>query len=151
MDQEVAETLAKIAGVEVEELATAMFEAGSDFSEKTTEEIIYQDFKTFELDDITFGVSQVSAVSRRQLNNIKPELQAYLQKVVADKNLWMAFVMLTDIFQEETELIYVGNDAASIVHQAFEVEETDGSFMLPHVVSRKKQLIPNMMQAMQNR
>jgi manganese-dependent inorganic pyrophosphatase len=128
-----------------------MFEAGSDFSEKTTEEIIYQDFKTFELDDIAFGVSQVSAVSRRQLNSIKPELQAYLQKVVADKNLRMAFVMLTDIFKEETELIYVGNDAASIVQQAFEVEETDGSFMLPHVVSRKKQLIPNMMQAMQNR
>jgi manganese-dependent inorganic pyrophosphatase len=149
VDQEVARNLAELAGVEVEELATAMFEAGSDFESRTTEEIIYQDFKTFEMEDIAFGVSQVSAVSRRQLNGIKPALQECLQKVIADKSLKMVFVMLTDIFKEETELIYMGAGAKNVIQQAFGVEEQDGGFMLPNVVSRKKQLIPAIMQAMQ--
>lgn len=134
----------------MEELATAMFEAGSDFSAKTTEEIFYQDFKIFDSDDITFGVAQVSAVSRRQLNSIKPELQAYLEKVLAEKGLKMVFVMLTDIFQEETELIYAGGMAKGVIEQAFGVSEENGGFMLANVVSRKKQLIPPMMQAMQS-
>lgn len=150
IDKMVAEQLAQIAEVNVEELATAMFEAGSDFSAKTTEEIFYQDFKIFDSDDITFGVAQVSAVSRRQLNSIKPELQAYLEKVLAEKGLKMVFVMLTDIFQEETELIYAGGMAKGVIEQAFGVSEENGGFMLANVVSRKKQLIPPMMQAMQS-
>lgn len=150
VDKMVAEQLAQIADVNVEELATAMFEAGSDFSAKTTEEIFYQDFKIFDSDDITFGVAQVSAVSRRQLNSIKPELQAYLEKVLAEKGLKMVFVMLTDIFQEETELIYAGGMAKGVIEQAFGVSEENGGFMLANVVSRKKQLIPPMMQAMQS-
>lgn len=150
IDKMVAEQLAQIAEVDVEELATAMFEAGSDFSAKTIEEIFYQDFKIFDSDDITFGVAQVSAVSRRQLNSIKPELQAYLEKVLAEKGLKMVFVMLTDIFQEETELIYAGGMAKGVIEQAFGVSEENGGFMLANVVSRKKQLIPPMMQAMQS-
>lgn len=150
LDEAAARQLAAIAGVEVEELATAMFEAGSDFGTKTTEEIMYQDFKTFTIDHIAFGVSQVSAVSRRQLNSIKPALQEYLQTVMADKGLSMAFVMLTDIFKEETELIYQGGNAGRIIEQAFQVKEQKGSVLLPNVVSRKKQLIPQMMQAIQN-
>lgn len=148
IDKEAAQCLAKIAGVEVEELATAMFEAGSDYSSKTAEEIIYQDFKTFESDDVVFGVSQVSAVSRKVLDGIKPSLREYLQNVPAEKGLKMAFVMLTDIFREETELIYVGNGAREIIERAFDVKENNGCFLLKDVVSRKKQFIPLMMQAM---
>ena len=91
----------------------------------------------------------MSAVSRKQLNSIKPELQTYMEKVLAEKGLKMVFVMLTDIFKEETELIYAGGMAKGVVEQAFHVTETDGGFMLSNVVSRKKQLIPPMMQAMQ--
>lgn len=150
MDKMAAEQLAQIANVETEELATAMFEAGSDFSSKTTEEIFYQDFKIFDADDVTFGVAQVSAVSRRQLNSIKPELQNYLDKVLAEKGLKMVFVMLTDIFMEETELIYAGGMAKGVIEQAFGVKEKEGGFLLAEVVSRKKQLIPPMMLAMQS-
>lgn len=150
MDKAAAEALARIADVDVEELATAMFEAGSDFKSKTIEEIFYQDFKVFDSDDIQFGVAQVSAVSRKQLNTIKGDLQEYMRKVLEEKGLKMVFVMLTDIFQEETELIYAGGMAKPVIEKAFGVEEADGGFMLSNVVSRKKQLIPQMMQAMQD-
>ena len=149
MDKAAAESLAKIAGVEVEELATAMFEAGSDFTSKTVEEIFYQDFKVFNMDDLTFGVAQVSAVSRKQLNSIKGELQEYMGRVLEEKGLKMVFVMLTDIFKEETELIYRGNGAKSAIEQAFGVEEKDGGFLVANMVSRKKQFVPQMMQVMQ--
>lgn len=149
VDKMEAEQLAKIAEVDIEELATAMFEAGSDFSSKTTEEIFYQDFKVFTLDDMAFGVSQVSAVSRKQLNSIKEGLKDYMNTVIGEKSLNMAFVMLTDIFSETTELIYMGNGAKEIAEKAFGVKEKKGGYMLEGVVSRKKQLIPSLMQAMQ--
>lgn len=150
VDEATARRLASIAKVDVEELAGAMFEAGSDYSSKSAEEIFHQDFKIFESDDITFGVAQVSAVSRKQLRAIQPQLQAYLETAMAEKGLRMVFVMLTDIFSEETELIYAGAMARDIIEQAFGVSETEeGTFLLPQVVSRKKQFIPPMMQAMQ--
>lgn len=149
VDKMEAEQLAKIAEVDIEELATAMFEAGSDFSSKTTEEIFYQDFKVFTLDDMAFGVSQVSAVSRKQLNSIKEGLRDYMNTVIGEKSLNMAFVMLTDIFSETTELIYMGNGAKEVAEKAFGVKEKKGGYMLEGVVSRKKQLIPSLMQAMQ--
>lgn len=149
VDKMEAEQLAKIAEVDIEELATAMFEAGSDFSSKTTEEIFYQDFKVFTLDDMAFGVSQVSAVSRKQLNSIKEGLRDYMNTVIGEKSLNMAFVMLTDIFSETTELIYMGNGAKEVAEKAFGVKEKKGGYMLEGVVSRKKQLIPSLMQVMQ--
>lgn len=149
VDKAAAEVLAGIAGVEVEELATAMFEAGSDFTSKTTDEIFYQDFKVFDVEDMTFGVAQVSAVSRKQLNSIKDELRQYMGQVLEEKGLKMVFVMLTDIFREETELIYRGSGAKNTIEQAFGTEEENGAFLLPNVVSRKKQFIPKMVQAMQ--
>ena len=68
--------LACAAGIDIDKYAADMFAAGSNLKGKSEQEIFYQDFKIFDSDDITFGVAQVSAVSRRQLNSIKPELQA---------------------------------------------------------------------------
>ncbi len=149
VDVAAARELAVIAGINVEEYAAAMFEAGSDFGDKSPMEILYQDFKEFFLEDLSFGVSQVSAISRRQLNSIKPQLLAELPKVAADRGLKQVYVMLTDILDEDTELIYVGTGAAEVVAKAFGLEEADDLAYLPGVVSRKKQLIPSLMEAMQ--
>jgi len=69
-DIKAAEELAQIAGVELETFAKNMFQAGSDFRNKSTEEIFYQDFKIFHSGDYDFGVSQVSAMSREELDNV---------------------------------------------------------------------------------
>ena len=110
-DKKAAADLAEIAGEDCEKLAFAMFEAGSNFSAKTPEQVLYQDYKTFYADDISFGVSQVSAVSRKMMDDIKQSLKDYLPTVRAEKNVSMVFVMLTDIFEETTELIYDGDNA----------------------------------------
>lgn len=142
LDQEVAETLAKIAEVEIEEHARKMFEAGSDFKNKTTDEIFYQDFKIFHTQDINFGVAQVSAMSATELDKVAVQLKAFMTQVLADKDISMVFVMLTDILEESTKLIYAGGEAEKLVKDAFRVTPDEDGVVLKGVVSRKKQLIP---------
>ena len=151
MDREVGEALAKIAGVDCEELALHMFEAGSDFSKKTIEEIFYQDFKIFHVEDETFAVAQVSAVSATQLESIREKLSDYMETVCKNMQLDMVFVMMTNIIEQSTELLYYGSNAESIVSTTFGADKLSDrhSMILPGVVSRKKQLIPPMMETMQ--
>ncbi|MBQ3773589.1 MAG: inorganic diphosphatase, partial [Pseudobutyrivibrio sp.] len=99
--------------------------------------------------EIKFGVAQVSSVSRSQLNIIKPDLQAYMDTVLASSNLNAVFVMLTDILNETTELLFVGSDAGKIIADAFRMPVATDSYMLEGVVSRKKQLIPPIMESLQ--
>ncbi len=152
IDRAAAEALAAIAGIEIEELATNMFQAGSDFKSKSPEEIFYQDFKTFFASDMEFGVGQISAMSQVELSDVKEKLMPYLEKVLTERKLNMVYVMLTNILEENTELIYAGGDAKQIAEKAFHVshsEEAD-SLYLKSVISRKKQFIPALMSAMQD-
>lgn len=152
VDKLAAETLASIAGIEIETLAKNMFQAGSDFKSKSPEEIFYQDFKTFFVEEVEFGVGQISAMSKEELIQVKEKLLPYLDVVLRERKLSMVYVLLTDILEESTWLIWRGENARDIVERAFSVhgtEETD-SLYLKGVVSRKKQFIPSIMAAMQD-
>jgi manganese-dependent inorganic pyrophosphatase len=147
-DKEAAISLAKICDVDYEELATSMFEAGSDFGSKTPAEIIYQDYKTFYAGDLAFGVSQVSAVSRKMLDDIKAGVIDYLPKVFEEKGVSNVFVLLTDIFKETSEIVCLGDKSMDIMKGAFYKEsDVPECMMLEGVVSRKKQFIPPVMAA----
>ncbi len=149
-DVKTAKELAQIAGVDYEELAISMFEAGSDFRDRTTEEIFYQDFKTFDTDEVKFGVAQISAISRKQLNSIEGNLRDYMDRVRLDKDLDMIFVMLTDILEQGSYVLYGGNDAYDTLSLSFGQETLhDDICDLPGVVSRKKQLVPRIIEAIQ--
>ncbi len=153
-DRAAAAELAKIAGVDIKQHAMAMFEAGSNFASKTISEIFYQDFKTFSQGDIDFGVSQISAVSDKQLNDIRKSLPDYMKQVLSDRNLNQVYVMLTNILDQSSRLICAGEGADVTVKDAFPGREAlsdmAGSYIfLPGVVSRKKQVIPALIQAME--
>lgn len=151
VDRMAAEALAAIAGVNIEELAANMFQAGSDFKSKSPEEIFYQDFKTFFSSDMEFGVGQIGAMSRTALLDVKEKLLPYLDTVLKERKLAMVYVMLTNILEENTTLIYLGDSACSFAEKAFHthVPEGEDSLLLKGVVSRKKQFIPALMSAMQ--
>ena len=118
IDRNAALALAKIAGVEVAELASAMFEAGSDFDNKTEDEILNQDFKIFHSGTINFGVAQISAMGRQELDKVQERIAPKLDQLLGEKQIQMVFVMLTDILNESTYLIYRGTDAAQIIVEA---------------------------------
>lgn len=149
VDRAAAEELAIIAGIEIEVLAKNMFQAASDFNKKTPEEIFNQDFKTFVSDKYEFGVAQLSAMSKEELETVRKKLKGYIADVLKERNLDMAFVMLTDILEESTILIGAGEDADLMISKAFAVSREEDGFLLKGVVSRKKQLIPALMAAMQ--
>lgn len=148
-DRAAAEKLANIAGIDIEILAKNMFQAGSDFNRKTPEEIFYQDFKKFTAGEYNFGVAQLSAMSREELESVRERLNNYIA-VALDKNgLDMIFLMLTDIIEESTILLFAGDQAEAIIGKAFSASKEAEGYLLKGVVSRKKQLIPSLMAVMQ--
>ncbi len=148
-DIEAAEHLAKIAGVDVTEFAGEIFEAGSNLKSKSADEIFYQDYKDFSVGDATFGVGQINSLNALELSEIKDRLYPYLEKAREEHGVDMIFFMLTNIIRESTELLCVGSMAKQVIENAFHVKEVANSFKLDGVVSRKKQLIPAIVAAMQ--
>ena len=149
LDKAVAEELAGIAGINTEEHAKAMFQAGSDFGSKTPEEIFYQDYKKFIVDDLAFGVGQISFMSEEELQTVKDRLMPYMEKECGKHGIKMVFFMLTNIIKESTELLCYGEGSDGLVYEAFGEKVEDSSCRLEGVVSRKKQLIPKFMNALQ--
>lgn len=151
LDKTVAENLAAIAEVSIEEHAKNMFRAGSDFKNKTTEEIFYQDFKVFHTDDCEFGVAQISAMSREELDRLGEQLRPFMTQVLGEKKLDMVYVMLTDILEESSKIIFAGNDAGKMLARAFKKQEDVQGILLDGIVSRKKQMIPTLMNTLAER
>lgn len=149
MDKEAGEKLGEIAGIDVEKYAMDMFGAGSDFGSKTDEEIFNLDYKRFNVGDVTYGIGQVSSVSKKELDDLKEQMLAYMEKVVANGEENMVYLMMTDILEESSELLCAGNGALSTACQAFGVEPGDRSVYLKGAVSRKKQIVPQLTAVLQ--
>ena len=126
----------------MEELAQDMFQAGSNLKGKTAEEICFQDFKYFSVSDIRFGVGQVNSMHTEELQEIKESVLPYLEHVANSQRLDMVFFMLTNIVEEDTELLCYGKGAKEQVLEAFDLPVDTEDIHLAGVVSRKKQLIP---------
>lgn len=149
VDKATAERLAKIAEIDIEPYATEMFTAGSDLKGKTAKEICYQDFKKFNAGDVQFGVGQISSMSADELEEIRDTVMPYLETLAAENGLDMVFFMMTNIIEESTTLLMYGENSDEVITTAFVTEAEEGSAYLPGVVSRKKQLIPNLLTAFQ--
>ena len=149
-DKTAAYELAETAGIDCEKFGVEMFTAGSNLIEKTPEEIFYQDYKKFEVGKITLGVGQINSMSEKELSAIKEKMLNYVAKTCSEHRLDMVFFMLTDIITESTELICYGEGADELCKEAFGKTPVNGCLTLGGVVSRKKQLIPAFMSAINN-
>ena len=149
LDRQAATDLAKLAGIDMESYAKDMFNAGSDLKHKSPEEIFYQDFKKFTAGTITFGVGQITSMNQDELNDIKQRMTDYMELAKAHHEVDMIYFMLTNILEESTELLCYGPGAVENAQHAFG-KEADGAVVnLTGVVSRKKQLIPKLMEELQ--
>lgn len=149
-DKMAAGALALIAGINIEQFAKEMFKAGSNLKDKSPEEIFYQDYKKFIAEDeINFGVGQISSMDSDELAEIKERLIPFMVSECGRHGVTRVFFMLTNIIEESTELLYYGEGSEEMARIAFHMEPEDGVFDLKGVVSRKKQLIPALMEAAQ--
>ncbi|QHI72528.1 putative manganese-dependent inorganic diphosphatase [Aminipila terrae] len=149
LDKAAAEKLAQIAEVNIEEHAEKMFRAGSSLQDKSTEEIFYQDYKKFASNGIKFGAGQITSMDGEELAALKPKILPFMENACKSSSADMLFFMLTDVIHESTELLFVGEDARNIVERAFGVKPEESSIVMKNIVSRKKQVIPQLINAMQ--
>ena len=149
LDEAAAKALAKIAGIEIETLAQEMFNAGSNLKGKTAEEICFLDFKQFTVNDTSFGVGQVNSMSAEELKELKEIVGPHLEKARQNHGLDMIFFMLTNIVTESSELLCSGHEAREKIINAYDLNDDAHELMLKGVVSRKKQLVPTLVGALQ--
>ena len=149
VDEMIARDLAKIAGIDVEDHAMAMFNAGSKLGKKSPDEIFHIDCKAFKSEQFKITISQVTSVSRRELERVKERLLPYMESLLPNSGMDMLFLMLTNIIDQSTDLLYVGQGAKGVVESAFSQETAENSVLLQGVVSRKKQVLGPLMTAME--
>ena len=140
-DAATLEKLASIAGIDPEKYALEMFKAGTSLVGKTPEEILTQDFKEFTIDNNKIAIAQVFTMDLDSIDSLKDDLVEAME-VKKNEAGYAAFILLlTDIFKEASEIVVVG-DKKDLVAKAFGKTIEDNSFYTPGVVSRKKQVVP---------
>ena len=149
-DKMAAGALALIADISIEEFAREMFKAGSNLKDKSPEEIFYQDYKKFIAEgDVCFGVGQISSMDVDELKEIKERLLPFMVSECGRHGVSRVYFMLTNIMEQSTELLFYGEGREEMAVNAFKMQPENGTIYLKGVVSRKKQLIPPLMEAAQ--
>ena len=146
-DVAAARELAEIAGVNAEEYGLAMLKAGADLSEKTIDELISLDAKEFQMGNYKTEIAQVNAVDLNDVLSRQDELEAKLSEVVKNKGLDLFLFVLTDILNNDSVAIAIGNETAA-VEEAYNVKLENNRALLKGVVSRKKQIVPGLTRAL---
>lgn len=150
VDRAAAQTLAKIAEIDIPQYAQEMFEAGSDLSSRSIEEIFYQDYKTFSTAGVSFGVGQITSVSDSSLRSLVPSLQEFMKEKQSKDPSTMLFFMLTNIIEESTIVLCSGLHAEEILKQSNHIEQIpQEGLLVPGMVSRKKQFLPSIIATLQ--
>ncbi len=138
-DRRIAERLARIAGLDLEELGRKVFSAGS--ADKPAGTLLTTDLKEFHLGDHRLAISQITSMDVAPILARKDELLAEMGVLKKDKGYDMVILMITDVLREGTELLFLGD--AEVLRQAFNLGEIeDNHVFLKSIVSRKKQMVP---------
>ena len=137
-DIRTAERMARIANVSLEELGKEIFSVSGDH--RTAEDLMFADYKEFHIAGHNLAVAQVTCVDSPAMLERKEEFLALMEKTAREKGFSMMILMLTDVLLEGTQIIFFGDDET--ISQAFNVHPKENTAFLPHIMSRKKQVIP---------
>ncbi len=137
-DIAMAQRLARIANLPLEEIGKSLF--GYVAEDKTAEELLKTDYKEFHIAEQNIAVSQITCMDSEGLLPRQEEFLQVMRKLQTERAMDMVILMITDVLLEGTHLLYIGSD--DIIQQAFSAEPKNQHLFLPHVMSRKKQVIP---------
>ena len=150
VDREAVLALANYLEIDYKEYGIKMFEAGSELKDKTKEEIIYHDFKLFHVEDKQIGVGQIFTTSFNYNEKDILEYQKLLDTISVNNNYVIVALFITDIIKNGSYIIY-NTKSESIMSDAFGIENIKQGTYLQDVVSRKKQMIPQVIEVLENR
>ncbi|MCM3730247.1 manganese-dependent inorganic pyrophosphatase [Fictibacillus nanhaiensis] len=146
-DVDAARELAEIAGVDAEVYGLDMLKAGADLSDKSIEELISLDAKEFNIGASKVEVAQVNTVDASDVLKHQDELEEAISKVIDKKELDLFMFVVTDILTNDSTALALGKRAQS-VEDAYNVKLENNTAVLKGVVSRKKQIVPVLTEAM---
>lgn len=146
-DVTAASELAEIAGVDAAEYGLSLLKAGADLSNKTLEDLMSLDSKEFEAGNHRFEVAQVNAIDVNEVISRQAELEVLMEQIIAKKGLDLFTFVVTDILNNDSVAIVLG-EKAGIIEGAFKSSVVDNRVLLPGVVSRKKQIVPVITEAL---
>lgn len=141
-DKRAVEDLAKIAGVEdVKALGMEMFKVKSAVDGASMKDLVFRDYKDFDMNGKKIGIGQLEVVDLSILDNVRQGLKEELQRV-KDEGRHSVCLLLTDIMKEGSDMLII-SDEPEMIGQAFDVTIVGDTVWLPGVMSRKKQVVPN--------
>src|SRR6185312_2207479 len=136
-----------IAGVDAQEYGLAMLKDGADLSDKSLEDLVSLDAKEFAIGDVKIEVAQVNAIDINDVMNRQAELEDLLSHVIAEKELGLFLFVVTDILNNDSVVLALGKEAER-ASAAFNVTLVNNTATLKGVVSRKKQIVPVLTEAL---
>ncbi len=146
-DKAVCAELAELCGEsDLEALGIEMFKVKSAVEGTPVRELVFRDYKDFNMSGSGVGVGQLELVDLSIVDGIKADLEKDIKDLKAEKGHHTVLLMLTDIMKEGTELL-VASDDESVVEKAFGVAPAGGKAWLPGIMSRKKQIVPDLEKA----
>lgn len=141
VDRMILERLARIADLDTEKFAVEMFKAGTSLVGKTPQELLAQDLKVFTVNEEKIGIAQVYTMDPASLGEMKADLLNLMEERAKEYNYSIFILMLTDIFEQSSEMVVVGHNK-NLIAKAFGKTLENNSFFAPGIVSRKKQVVP---------
>lgn len=146
-DKEAAEALGKIAGEsDLAALGMEMFKVKSAVEGTPARELVLRDYKDFDMNGNKVGIGQLEVVDLSILDSVKPALAEDIKALKAEGSRHSVFLLLTDIMKEGSEML-IASDDPSVVEKAFGIAPAEGKVWLDGVMSRKKQVVPNLEKA----
>ena len=147
LDKRALEEVSKIAGVDWYEYGLEMLKAGSSLKGKTKEEVLYTDFKNFEFDDKKMGIGQISTFDINEIKKDSDEYVSMINKIATNNDYDLLALFATDILSNGS-YVFFNDSAKEIVAEGYKVEDIYQGYYLDGCVSRKKQMVPNLMETL---
>lgn len=141
-DREIATFLADQLGIDIKEYALQMFEAKSDVSRFSDEDLIKMDSKKYEVDDKKYRISVLETTAPNIVLDRKDSILKTIEDIKVNESLDEVLLFIIDILNEEATLFVPNDSVKAIATNSFKAKPTSELVVLPGIVSRKKQIIP---------
>ncbi len=148
LDQITAEKLASTAGIDIDAFAMEMFRAGSALTGETPMELLTKDFKEYTFGKGRVGIGQITTIDIKNVDEIQDLILESMSKFCSDGNYGLIMLLVTDIMNQGSEVFFAGK-LKDVVGKAFGMEAKRNSVYLPGIVSRKKQIVPTIANALE--
>lgn len=150
LDKRIVQELSEISKIDYEKYAVKMFEAGFSLEGKSVDDLLYTDFKDFMIDNKKIGVSQISTMNINEFKKIEGEMLKLIEKISIDNNYYLVALFVTDITTNGS-YVYYNDNINDIIRNSFDVTEIYQGYYFDGIISRKKQIIPKLMDTLEKK